>query len=171
MARQSLTECFVRFCRTRNILLIPLLALSTVTASLHLSHPARLIGGMLVACLIYYFIEAKLHEGMHSGGPFHGSHKFHHDNPSPESGVPRPWLFVVYGIITLMVGLLPLPMLAGAWLSTIIMLSGYEWFHFLCHCNYKPMSKIGWRIRVNHLKHHNFDDTSNFEMLFPKRHI
>jgi len=101
--------------------------------------------------------------------PFYKTHKDHHNNPTPESGVPYTWIFLLYFSITSFLILLKLDYTINFWYGIFISLCAYEWIHFLCHCNYKPKTALGWIIRINHLKHHNFDSTKFYELMYVKR--
>lgn len=98
--------------------------------------------------------------------PFKKTHDRHHANPTPETGLPDLWVFIVYHIIPIIFGIAT-PILST--ISTIVlwMLLLYEFVHYSCHTNYRPNTWIGWAIRANHLGHHNRDASSQYAMLFP----
>ena len=160
---------FFRFCCTLEVLHFPLL-LWTSYVAYQTYHPLLSISGFFLGFLAYYLLEVSFHRGMHENpySPFYGPHQYHHTHPSPETGVPRWWTFGTYGIITLMIAFAFRPLIASTWLAILIMLTTYEWIHFLCHCNYRPRTKWGWRVRINHLQHHNLNSLSRYELLFLK---
>lgn len=124
--------------------------------------------GVVVGTLSYLALEAYTHRRMHENphSPFHQSHAAHHANPTPKNGVPELWVFAVYAAILLVAGYLQRPFLSGACLAGLCWLMAYEWIHYLCHCPYTPKTKLGWRIRVNHNKHHRLDDSKFYELLW-----
>lgn len=136
-------------------------------------NPALTIAGFLIGILAYTFFEEDMHRWMHTlkHSPFHKSHIRHHDHPSPETGVPDWWVFISYYCITFVMYYFQLKVMLSIWFGILTMLIAYEWVHYLCHCNYKPKTRIGWSIRVNHLLHHKHDSTTRYEMIFlkPKR--
>ncbi len=160
----------IRFLSTLEILHIPLILWAGHNVSRSYDSLLTPIGG-IIGVIMYIFLEAKTHRGMHVNpySPFYKSHHEHHDDPTPETGVPKWWTFAFYFAFTYFLTYFQLPLIRGAWFSILIMLTTYEFIHFLCHCNYRPKTKLGWRIRINHLQHHNFDPMSRFEMLFPKK--
>ena len=160
---------FIRFCGTLNVLHFPLLGWTAYIAY-HAYNPILSIGGFIVGIIAYSILEVPIHKGMHLSpySPFYYPHKFHHTHPSPETGVPRWWTFQGYFLITFLLSLDNFPFLSSLWLGILIMLTAYEWIHFLCHCNYRPKSKWGWRVRINHLQHHNLNSLSRYELLFLK---
>jgi hypothetical protein len=168
--QDSLSKCFLRFCRTNNVAMIPLV-MSAICLAIANLPSWRVAVGIAVGVLAYRLLERTFHVQMHTvpHTPFYASHHNHHDNPTPENGVPGLWVMAVYGVISLAVWWAGLPWLAGVWLGVVLMLAWYEWFHFLCHCNYSPKTKYGWQVRVNHNLHHVHDDGAYYEMLFPKR--
>ena len=160
---------FYRFCCTLDVLHFPLI-LAAAYAAYQSYNPILSPLGLLAGFLAYYFLEVSFHRGMHLNrySPFYTPHQYHHTHPSPETGVPRWWTFGMYGIITFLIHLTSRPFVASTWLGILIMLTTYEWIHFLCHCNYRPKTKWGWRVRINHLQHHNLDQLSRYELLFLK---
>lgn len=165
----TLTDCFIRFLASRNKWLIPIWILALTSLWWLAYAPLRASVGLGIGLASYVILEAWFHEQMHIArwSPFHKTHKRHHDDPTPETGVPEAWVFWMYLVVT--VFLMVSPVLSNMWLGLFTMLCAYEWVHFLCHCNYRPKTKRGWRIRVNHLKHHYYDETSRYEMIFPGR--
>lgn len=165
----SLSSCFYRFCRTKNVLMIPLVVCSYLIALQH-SFPLSLIGTLL-GLSAYIALERYFHAQMHENekSPFYTLHRIHHRAPSPENGCPEYWTFAFYFFVTLSIYLLHRPIIAGGWFGITYMLFWYEWIHFLCHCNYKPKTKYGWRIRRNHLRHHYVDSNTDHEMLVLKQ--
>ena len=101
--------------------------------------------------------------------PFHQTHDRHHRFPSPETGLPDTWIVVTYFILPLMMWSFGLRYLLTLGVTVLAMLVVYEFVHFSCHCNYTPLSRWGWAVRVNHLQHHKLDETTNYAMLFPRR--
>lgn len=170
MAQQSLLSCFIRFCKTTNVLMIPLVGFAIYIATSS-SHHILMSVGVAAGVAAYYFLESKFHVDMHVKplSPFFKTHEHHHENPTPETGCPEPWMFVFYFFVSMTIYSLATPILSGVWCGVAVMLFLYEWCHFLCHCNYKPKTKWGWAIRTNHLKHHNYDDTDFYEMIFVNR--
>ena len=160
---------FVRFCCTLEVLHFPLLAWSASIAYQSF-HPLLSPLGFFTGFLAYYFLEVSFHKGMHLHpySPFYAPHQYHHTHPFPETGVPRWWTFGMYILITLLIAFAFRPFLASTWLGILIMLTVYEWIHFLCHCNYRPRTKWGWKVRINHLQHHNLNPFSRYELLFLK---
>lgn len=124
--------------------------------------------GLVVGTVLYVVLEAYTHRQMHVSphSPFRNSHAAHHANPTPKSGVPELWVFAVYAAIICVAAYLQRPFLAGACLSALTWLMAYEWIHYLCHCPYTPKTKLGWRIRINHNKHHKLDDSKFYELLW-----
>lgn len=170
-APKTLRSCFVRFCRSRNFWMFPIVGFAGYTATLQiLIAPWLTLLGIVLGLLAYRALERHFHVQMHNSrrSPFYRSHGRHHENPTPETGCPEHWLLVVYAAVNPLLLWAQLPITTGIWFSIIFALLVYEWVHFLCHCNYRPKTKLGWKIRTNHLKHHNFDDTQFYEMLFPK---
>ena len=128
--------------------------------------------GLVVGTLLYLILEAYTHRQMHVNphSPFHHTHAAHHADPTPETGVPELWVFVVYVALLLLAAYLQRPFFSGVYLSALTWLMGYEWVHYLCHCPYTPKTKVGWRIRINHNKHHKLDDARFYELLWvPKK--
>lgn len=103
--------------------------------------------------------------------PFYKSHARHHDNPTPSNGLPDPWVLIIYFAIPAVLCWYGFMWIASANLAILAMLAFYEFVHFSCHVNYRPRTGWGWRIRVNHLKHHRFDETRYMSMLFPAREV
>jgi len=168
--QDSLAKCFIRFCRTTNVMMLPLLAMSCWLAIE--SFPAwRVSLGIVVGVVAYWMLEKTFHVRMHKveSSPFYATHHIHHDHPTPENGCPKLWVMAMYAAITAAVWWLSLPLFSGVWFGILSMLSWYEWFHFLCHCNYSPLTKYGWEVRINHNLHHVHDVDDYYEMLFPKR--
>lgn len=159
-----LLSCFIRFCRTREILGLGILGLSYY--SLATSHWLFHLG-MVTGTTIYLLVEAHSHERMHKNksSPFHRTHHEHHLSPTPETGVPEAWVFLMYFTILTLLFIVQRPFASGVWVGVITWLMLYEWIHFLCHCQYKPLTKLGWRIRINHNLHHNHDDTKYYHLL------
>lgn len=168
--QDSLAKCFGRFCRTTNVMMIPLVIFAFGWAA-HWLMSWRVMVGLSVGVIAYRLLERTFHVRMHTApnSPFYKTHHAHHDNPSPENGCPEPWVMAMYCLISLVVWWTNLPMFAGVWLGVISMLCWYEWFHFLCHCNYSPKTRYGWQVRVNHNLHHVHDVDGYYEMLFPRR--
>lgn len=168
--QQSLLVCTRRFfVGTYNIVLLFLLAGLTIRASTCDSF-FLLIVGLVAGALAYMYSESFAHRRMHTPGtPFYKSHSEHHLVKTPESGLPRPWLYLVYLMIGAALIALDVQILTGFYLGILAYLTVYEYVHFLCHCNYKPKTRLGWRVRINHLKHHNHNEHQHFELLFLKR--
>lgn len=158
---------FVRFCTTLEVLHFPLLGFALLNV-LWTFHWFGTWLGVNLGIVLYAMVEAYVHRGMHKNrfSPFYYPHRNHHVNPTPETGVPRWWTFAGYALISYLVFWRQGAYLSGLWFGILIMLTVYEWVHFLCHCNYRPKTKWGWRVRVNHLQHHNFDQNSRYELLF-----
>lgn len=149
----------LRFLRTANVILAIAVAICGYQMTL------AALPWTLAGIAAYAALERKFHRDMHEvrWSPFHQSHMRHHDKPTPETGVPYLWVQLMYVALAVC----PLPeRLVGVRMGIFACLLAYEWVHFLCHCNYRPKTKMGWRIRVNHLKHHNHDPSSHYEMLF-----
>lgn len=147
--------------------MIPLLIAAILIA---LQHPAYLVvPGFVIGTVFYRMSERYFHVQMHVNprSPFYMLHTLHHQRPSPETSPPEYWTFAFYFAITISIALAGRPVISGIWLGVFNMLFWYEWIHFLCHCNYRPMTQYGWEIRINHLLHHNHDWDSHYEMLFP----
>jgi H+/Cl- antiporter ClcA len=126
--------------------------------------------GVVGGAVVYMYSEALAHRRMHKSGTlFFSSHTEHHLKKTPESGLPKPWVYLMYLAIGIVLSSFNLPLAQGFYLGLISYLSLYEYIHFLCHCNYRPKTRLGWRIRVNHLKHHNHDETQHFELMFLKK--
>ena len=126
--------------------------------------------GVIIGALAYMFSEAFAHRYMHQPGTiFYRSHTAHHAKKTPESGLPERWLYFAYLGIAIFLVSFNLPILQGVYLGLMVYLTTYEYIHFLCHCNYKPKTRLGWRIRVNHLKHHNHDEQQHFELMFLRK--
>jgi hypothetical protein len=157
----------LRFIRSRNVLMLAMLALVACDISLTWQYAL----GFAVGVLAYRLLETKFHRDMHESrwSPFRGAHKEHHDNPTPETGCPHYWVFAMYFAIDTGVSLISRPGLSGLWAGIFAMLFAYEVVHFVCHCRYRPRTEWGWRVRVNHLLHHRLDDSTRYELLFPKR--
>lgn len=168
--RRRLLPHITRFLLTLNGFLVPIAGLSIYfLVRTFPEYPERCVPGLLIGLIGYRCLEWFFHYQMHvdKWSPFYESHHHHHNFPTPETGVPRWWVFVLYTTITLAVCRFPL--FLAIWTGVLLMLCAYEWIHFLCHCNYKPKTKWGWKVRVNHLTHHNLDETTRYELLFPKR--
>lgn len=168
--RQRVLPHVLRFLGTLNGFLVPIgVACLYFLVTTFPNYPERCIAGLLIGTIGYRCFEWFFHYQMHNDkwSPFYHSHHHHHLHPSPETGVPRWWVFVLYSAITLVVCRFPL--FLAIWTGVFYMLCAYEWIHFLCHCNYKPKTKWGWRVRINHLTHHNLDENSRYEMLFPRQ--
>ena len=99
--------------------------------------------------------------------PIHFTHTRHHNNPTPQNGLPDSWIIIVYNIIPFALFLTPFNNLKTLWASIITLLTIYEFCHFSTHTNYKPTTYLGWAIRLNHLQHHFHDQNKSFAMLFP----
>lgn len=158
---------FIRFCKTKNVLMIPHLIAAYAIAAQHPYHLAVI--GVVLGTIAYRCLERYFHEQMHVNprSPFYTLHRLHHEDPTPETSVPEYWTFAFYFVTTIAVALAGRPIIAGIWCGVFNMIFWYEWIHFLCHCNYKPKTRYGWEIRINHLLHHNYDWDSHYEMLFP----
>ena len=98
---------------------------------------------------------------------FHRTHTRHHDNPTPDNGLPDTYVIIVYFVITVTLWVFSRVFLMTVNVAVLGMLMLYEFVHFSTHANYKPMTRYGWRVRTNHLRHHNLDETRGFSMLFP----
>lgn len=157
----------LRFIRSRNVLMLLLFVRAACNITLAWQYALGLVVGVLAYCLL----ETKFHRDMHESkwSPFHQSHKEHHDDPTPETGCPQYWLFAMYFVISGTVTLISRPGLSGFWAGIVIMLLAYEIVHFACHCPYQPKTRWGWRVRINHNLHHRLDDSTYYELLFPKR--
>jgi Fatty acid hydroxylase superfamily len=152
----------VRFARTADLFLI--VAVGICAYQMTLGAWPWAIAGILG----YAIMERKFHRDMHElkWSPFHGSHMRHHDEPTPETGVPYLWVQAMF----IAIAVCPMPYrLTGFRMGVFACLLAYEWVHFLCHCNYRPKTKMGWRIRVNHLKHHNHDPDNHYGLLFVRK--
>jgi len=169
MNQLSLIRHAIRFCKTLNVLFLPLVFWALVEVWVTAGWVLTPIG-LVLAVVAYYFSEALTHRQMHLSrwSPFYSSHWIHHQNPTPETGVPKDWLFMIYFLVMAGVSYLERPVVSGMALGLVLMLGTYEWVHFLCHCRYRPKTRWGWRVRINHLQHHNFP-TTRYEMLFLKR--
>jgi hypothetical protein len=98
--------------------------------------------------------------------PFRKSHDRHHEHPSTDTGLPEPWVILMYFVNSLIFAF-TLPGLYTAHCSVLVLLSIYEFIHYSCHCNYSPWTHWGWSVRTNHLLHHNLDRPSRYAMSLP----
>ena len=98
---------------------------------------------------------------------FHRTHTRHHDNPTADNGLPDTYVIIAYFVVTITLWFFSLDLLMTINEAVLAMLTLYEFVHFSTHLNYRPMTRYGWRVRTNHLKHHNLDEHSRFSMLFP----
>jgi hypothetical protein len=98
--------------------------------------------------------------------PFRKTHDRHHDEPTTETGLPDLWVIGVYFLNSLLFAFVG-PGLYTAHATVLVMLSGYEFIHFSCHCNYEPKTWLGWIIRTNHLHHHKLNARSHYAMSLP----
>ncbi len=99
--------------------------------------------------------------------PLHHTHHRHHLAPTTDNGLPDSWIVFLYffGVsICFLFGLTRLQTINASILGMLVL---YEFVHFSCHCNYKPLTWWGWAIRINHLQHHRLDARSRYSMLFP----
>lgn len=127
--------------------------------------------GTILGMVLDRILEWQFHADMHFSPrtPFFNSHQLHHNDPTPESGVPEWWMFGFYTLVSLTVALWDGPFISGLWYGIVTMLFLYEWVHFLCHCPYRFRTAWGQRVRKNHLRHHFVDDQTHMEMLFPPK--
>ena len=51
--------------------------------------------------------------------------------------------------------------------GVLVVLSVYEWCHFLIHTNYKFRSRWGRAMYFNHRRHHWLDESAFMGLLFP----
>ena len=130
------SSAIIRFFSTREVLLVPLW--------LWKFDPGWM---SLLGVAAYVLYEARAHKDMHSWGPFYHTHAKHHDEETPESGVPPWWVFVAFCVPW-----------GAFWFGVFTCLCMYEFVHFLCHCKYRPITTYGWKVRVNHLQHHKLGD-------------
>ena len=101
--------------------------------------------------------------------PLHFTHTRHHVMPTKENGLPDAWIIVSYYVLSIVFFATGANRLQTAFVAVMWMLVAYEFNHFSCHSNYQPKTYWGWAIRLNHLKHHNHDQTKHHAMLFPMR--
>ncbi|MDZ4851217.1 MAG: sterol desaturase family protein [Pirellulaceae bacterium] len=99
--------------------------------------------------------------------PFHLTHDRHHRIPTAATGLPDTWIVVLYFFDTVLIWWIGLSYISTLNVAILFMLTAYEFVHFACHCNYKPMTAWGWKIRINHLQHHRLDESQGYSMLFP----
>lgn len=130
------------------------------------------LDGMLVVGVIgawpfleWFFHRFLMHEWTFL--PLHLTHHRHHLAPTTDNGLPDSWIVLLYFVGVSVCFFLDLSRLQAINVSVLGMLMLYEFVHFSCHCNYKPMTWWGWAIRVNHLQHHRLDERSRYAMLFP----
>lgn len=102
--------------------------------------------------------------------PFHFTHDRHHVTPTAATGLPDAWIVAMYFANTIAFWWFGLAYLSTLNAAILVMLVIYEFVHFSCHCNYKPITSWGWAVRVNHLQHHKLDETKGYSMLFPIAH-
>jgi sterol desaturase/sphingolipid hydroxylase (fatty acid hydroxylase superfamily) len=161
---------FLRFCSTLEVLHFPLIIWAFYVSKINYL-PGYSEVGTLLGFFIYTILEVPTHRGMHENkwSPFYKPHHQHHNTPSPETGVPKWWMFVFYTVLTGTIQYFALPVISAIWISILLMVTFYEWIHFLCHCRYRPKTKWGWKVRINHLKHHKVDPYKYYEMLFPEK--
>jgi hypothetical protein len=169
--QNNLSRCLIRFLSTAEVNLVAVwIVLAGVAAFKLPEHWKLMVPGYVFGVLAYIATERTAHRRMHEAprSLFYASHQNHHRQRTPESGVPEYWLFAFFWSITAVFLCFNLVGLWGVWFGVATMLLLYEIVHFLCHCNYRPKTRFGWRIRVNHLKHHNYDSTQYYDMLFPR---
>jgi hypothetical protein len=99
--------------------------------------------------------------------PIHGTHAYHHRHPTSETGLPDRWIVASYFIVASVLWGFGWRYLLTVAVAILAMLLVYEFVHFSCHCNYKPLTSWGWAVRINHLQHHNLDESKQYSMLFP----
>ncbi len=126
-----------------------------------------LFSGIVAAwpVLEWFFHRFLLHEWTFL--PFHFTHDRHHKTPTSATGLPDAWIITFYFAMTGFLWYFGFKYFSTANVAVLTMLTIYEFVHFSCHCNYKPLTKWGWAIRVNHLQHHRFDESKFYSMLFP----
>jgi len=115
--------------------------------------------------LEWFFHRFLLHEW--TVLPFHFTHDRHHKTPTSATGLPDAWIITFYFINSMVFWYFGMRWVSTLNVAVLTMLTVYEFVHFSCHCNYKPVTKWGWAIRVNHLQHHRFDESKFYSMLFP----
>jgi len=124
-----------------------------------------LIVVLLWPLLEWFFHRFLLHEWTIL--PFHFTHHRHHERPTPETGLPDAWIIAFYFAEPFLLWAFKFPLILSFSVSVLTMLAVYEFVHFSCHSNYKPRTKWGWAVRVNHLQHHRFDESKFYALLFP----
>jgi len=134
--------------------------------------PLALIDAILflVVFLLWPFLEWFFHRFLlHEWTilPFHFTHDRHHETPTAATGLPDAWLISFYFAESILLWAFNLPLVMSFNVSVLTMLAIYEFVHFSCHSNYKPLTKWGWAVRVNHLQHHRFDESKFYSLLFP----
>lgn len=167
----SLREVLKKFLTGRGLVIatVPLLSFM-----LRLAMPAT-IGwyDLLIVLLVIFnwpYLECMAHKYFMHRWPlslFYLTHKRHHDIPVSGTGMPDWWVVLCYPLITILWFVLQMKYAMTLNFAVFTMLGLYEFVHFSCHENYRPTTTWGWKMRVNHLMHHRFDDTKRFAMLFP----
>jgi dihydroceramide fatty acyl 2-hydroxylase len=96
-------------------------------------------------------------------------HGVHHDHPNdplrlvmpPSVSVPLAFMF--YGLFVLVIGGAYTPAFAAGFLAGYL---GYDMTHYHLH-HHVPKSRIGRRLREQHMRHHFQDDTRGFGVRAP----
>jgi hypothetical protein len=101
--------------------------------------------------------------------PFYVSHRWHHWHPNAETGLPETKIIIGYYLLSAVLCALDRPILLSVWVAVLSMLVAYEFVHYSVHLNYRPKTRWGWCIRINHLQHHYHDSNARMSMLFPPR--